>query len=317
MILLAMRLTASRIPAIQTFLKVSRAGAFLALALGGTAVPTRAQSAPPPANLVKVVGIENEYQDIANQVGGNRVQTYTILSDPNVDPHLYESNVDDAKIVANADIIIENGVGYDDFADHLMSASPRADRILLKVQTLTNHQTGDNPHLWYDTFNTMPALIPALVQALSQKDPSGAQFYAAQGQAFLNSLQQIQAVCTALKQKYSGTPVLGTEPLWNYQAKWCGINMLDAEGPFQKATQDGNDPPAFAVAKFRDELNNGASKMLMFNDQALTPMSQQMQTLAQANNVPVVAMSETEPPNTTYQQWMTSQLQAVLQALGG
>ncbi|HEX6513914.1 MAG TPA: zinc ABC transporter substrate-binding protein [Chloroflexota bacterium] len=297
---------------------ILRALSLSAFVLAGSVLPATAQSAPPPpAHLVKVLGVENEYQDIANQVGGNRVQTYTILSDPSVDPHLYETNVDDAKIVASADIIIENGVGYDDFADHLMAASPRPDRILLKVETLTGHQPGDNPHLWYDTFNTMPALIPALVQALSKKDPAGAQFYAAQGQTFLNSLSQIQAVCNTIKQKYSAAPVLATEPLWNYQAKPCGVNVLDAEGPFQKATQDGNDPPAFAVAKFRDQLNSGAAKLLMFNNQAVTPMSQQMQGLAQANNIAVVAMSETEPPNTPYQQWMTSQLQAVLQALGG
>ncbi|MBV9121084.1 MAG: zinc ABC transporter substrate-binding protein, partial [Chloroflexi bacterium] len=100
----------------------------------GTASVAEAQTNSPSQLPVKVLGVENEYQDIANQIGGSRVQTYTILSDPNVDPHLYESSVDDAKIVASADIVIENGVGYDDFADHLMSASQRPDRIVLKVE---------------------------------------------------------------------------------------------------------------------------------------------------------------------------------------
>jgi zinc/manganese transport system substrate-binding protein len=289
----------------------------LAALFPASAAPAAAQTAPPAASLVKVLGIENHYQDIAAQVGGSRVQTSTILSDPSVDPHMYESSVEDAKLVAGADIVIENGAGYDTFADRLLSASPRPERLLLRVDKITGHKDGDNPHLWYDTFNTMPALVTALVQALSQKDPAGADYYAAQGQAFLASLQPIQTACDSLKQRYGGVAVLGTEPLWNYQAKACGLAMLDAEGDFQKATQDGNDPPAFAVVKFRNQIPGRVARMLMFNSQAVTPMSSQMQALAQANSIPVVAMSETEPSGTTYQQWMMSQLQAVLQALGG
>jgi zinc/manganese transport system substrate-binding protein len=283
------------------------------LTLLGAAAPASAQT----AGQVKVLGVENFYADIASQVGGSRVQVSTVLSDPSVDPHLYESNVDDAKLVASADIVIKNSVGYDPFIDKLLAASPRPNRTLIDVGALTKHVDGDNPHLWYDTFNTMPLLVPALVQALTQKDPGGGAAYQAGGQAFLDSLQPIQAVCSTIKQKYAGTPVLGTEPVWNYQAAACGVKMLDAEGDFQKATQDANDPPAFAVAKFRNQLNSGAAKFLMFNNQAVTPMSQQMQGLAQANNIPVVGMSETMPPGMNYQQWMTSQLQAALQALGG
>lgn len=298
----------------KTHITVTLASLLAAGTLLSTGTPgALAQTAPK----ISVLGVENFYADVAGQVGGNRVQTYTILSDPSVDPHLYESNVDDAKIVANADIVIKNSVGYDAFIDRLLAASPRPNRIVIDIAQLTGHKDGDNPHLWYDTFNTMPALVPALTQALSQKDPADQAYFASQGQAFLASLQPVQALETTLQQKYAGSPVLATEPIWNYQGKAAGITVLDAEGAFQKATQDGNDPPAFAVVKFRDQLASGQAKLLIFNSQAVTQMSQQMQALAQQNNVPVVSMSETEPPNTTYQQWMTSQLQAVLQALGG
>jgi len=266
---------------------------------------------------VQVVGVENFYADVAAQVGGSRTQVNTILSDPNVDPHVYESNVDDAKLVADADIVIKNGVGYDAFIDKLLAASPRPNRIVIDAAQLTGHKDGDNPHLWYDTFNTMPALVPALVQALSRKDPPGSAAYSAQGQAFLTSLQPIKNLESTLRQKYPGAPVMATEPLWNYMAKASGLNMLYAEGPFQKATQDGNDPPAYTVIQYREAITGGAARMLMFNNQAQTPMSQQLVALARQNNIPVVPMSETEPSNTTYQQWMGNQEQAVLQALGG
>lgn len=287
--------------------------AMVASLLAATAAPAAAQTAGP----VKVLGVENFYADIASQVGGTKVQVGTILSDPSVDPHLYESNVDDAKLIANADIVIKNSVGYDTFIDKLLAASPRQGRILIDVAQLTGHVDGDNPHLWYDTFNTMPILIPALTQALSQKDPADQAYFTAQGQAFLASLQPIQELVTTIKTKYAGAPVMASEPLWNYQAKAAGLNMLYAEGAFQKATQEANDPPAAAVVEYRNAINNRVAKMFMFNNQAVTQMSQQLSDYAAASNIPVVSMSETMPPNTTYQQWMISQLTAALQALGG
>jgi len=267
--------------------------------------------------MVKIVGVENFYAGIASQVGGRRVQVNAILSDPNVDPHVYESNVDDAKLVANANIVVKNGTGYDAFIDKLLAASPRPHRIVIDVGQLTGHKEGDNPHLWYDTFNTMPALILALVQALTHTDAADSAVYSAQGQAFLASLQPIKDLENTLQRKYPGAPVMATEPLWNYMAKASGLNMLYAEGPFQKATQDGNDPPAYTVIQYREAITGGAARLLMFNDQTQTPMSQQLVALARQNNIPVVPMSETEPPSTTYQQWMVNQQQAVLQALGG
>ena len=50
----------------------------------------------------KMVAAENFYGNIAEQIGGDRVEVTSILSDPNVDPHEYESNVDDAKAIAES-----------------------------------------------------------------------------------------------------------------------------------------------------------------------------------------------------------------------
>lgn len=295
-------------------LKTAVAGVLAAAALLGCGAQNAAVQKP---NQLHVVGVENFYADVAGQIGGSRVRTDAILSDPNVDPHIYESSVEDAKIVAGADIVVKNGAGYDAFIDKLLAASPQPSRIVIDVGRLTGHKLGDNPHLWYDTFNTMPLLAQALTQALSEKDPSGQAYFEAQGRAFQASLQPIQHVAATIQQQYGGAAALATEPLWNYQAKACGITVRDAEGAFQKATQDGNDPPAAAVVRFREQLSTGAARFLVVNGQAVTPLSQQMQALAKQQHVPVVTMDETEPPGTTYQQWMTHQLRSVLKALGG
>ncbi len=75
---------------------------------------------------INVVAAENFYGNIVAQLGGEKVNVTSILSDPNVDPHEYESSVDDAKAIAAADLVIENSGGYDDWMDKLLSASPSA-----------------------------------------------------------------------------------------------------------------------------------------------------------------------------------------------
>ena len=293
--------------------RLAAAASLLALALLGCGSPPPSQGSAK----LRVLGVENFYADVAGQVGAGKVRVDSILSDPSVDPHVYESSVDDAKLVAQADVVIENGAGYDAFVDKLLAASPRADRIVINVAQLTGHHDGDNPHLWYDTLNTMPPLARALAHALSQKDPADQSAFASGAQAFVDALEPIRTLQATIGQKYPGAPVLATEPLWNYGAAAAGLSMLDADGPFQKATEDGNDPPASAVVKFRTQLTSRTARLLVVNAQAESPTSQQMQALARQSGVPVVSMSETEPANTTYQQWMAGQLQAVLQALGG
>ena len=110
------------------------------------------------ATKVKIVAAENFYGNIAEQIGGDRVAVMSILSDPNVDPHEYESNVDDAKAIADADLLIENGGGYDDWMDKLLSASPNAKRILLNGFDLAVTKLPDNEHVWYAGITLRPSL---------------------------------------------------------------------------------------------------------------------------------------------------------------
>src|SRR5579859_3359344 len=71
------------------------------------------------SSAIKIVAAENFYGNIAQQLGGNKVQVLSILSDPNADPHEYESSVKDAEAVTNADIVIKNGDDYDTWMDKL------------------------------------------------------------------------------------------------------------------------------------------------------------------------------------------------------
>src|SRR5262245_32126210 len=114
-------------------------------------------------------------------------------------------------------------------------------------------------------FIPIPLIASNLTQALATFDTANAVEFPAREAAFIAELQQLNDQLAAVKAKYAGTPVLATEPVFNYMAAAAGIKVVDAEGEFQKATQDGNDPPASAVARYREQLSSKAVKALIYN----------------------------------------------------
>src|SRR2546430_12738478 len=80
-----------------------------------------ASKSAPKTGVVRVVAAENFWGNIAAQLGGDHVKVTSIISDPAVDPHLYESSAEDAAALTEADLVIVNGLGYDDSIDKLLS----------------------------------------------------------------------------------------------------------------------------------------------------------------------------------------------------
>ncbi|HEX5414664.1 MAG TPA: zinc ABC transporter substrate-binding protein [Chloroflexota bacterium] len=279
---------------------------------GASPAPTAASG----GSRVPVVAAENFYGDLATQIGGDRVEVVSLLSDPNTDPHAYESNAEAARAVANARLVIKNGLGYDAFVDKLLAASPRPNRVVIDVGTLTGHQEGDNPHIWYDP-KTMPRVADQLAATLTQLAPNGKASFAARLQAFAIAEKPVDERIGTIRAKYQGASVLATEPGFTYLAEALGLTIVDRDGAFQRAVEAGNDPPASAVARFRNLLTTRAVRVLIYNRQAITPITTQMEDLARQNGIPVVAVTETEPPDKTYQQWLLDELATLHQALGG
>src|ERR1700694_66238 len=90
--------------------------------------PAAPRAAPAPTNsgpAIKLLGTENFYADLLAQIGGERVQATSLLNDPNADPHAFESSAQDAALVADAQLVIVNGLGYDDFMARLLGASTK------------------------------------------------------------------------------------------------------------------------------------------------------------------------------------------------
>ena len=96
--------------------------------------------------IIQIVAAENFWGSLVSQIGGTHVQVLSIVSDPNADPHEYESNTANARAFATADYIVVNGAGYDEWANKLISAGIKPNAQVLNVANLIGQQNGDNPH---------------------------------------------------------------------------------------------------------------------------------------------------------------------------
>ena len=263
--------------------------------------------------VIQVVAAENFYGDLASQLGGAHVSVVSILSNPNVDPHEYESNMQTATAVYHAGLVIENGASYDTWMDKLLSASPNPQRIVITAATVAPHQLADNPHLWYSLVN-MQAVAQAITQALVKLDPQDAAVFNANLSTFQASLAPVQQVIDAIKSRYAGTPVGLTETIFLYQTELTGLKVLTPLA-FEKAIAEGNDPPADSVVTTNDQVIHKQVKVLIYNQQTVTPITTNLENEAKAAGIPLVSVTETMPEGKTYQQWMLDQLSALKQAL--
>jgi zinc/manganese transport system substrate-binding protein len=259
-----------------------------------------------------IVAAENVYGDVARQLAGPDAVVVSILNNPDQDPHLFEASPSVARALSGARIVVYNGADYDPWMPKLLAAARAQARQAIVVAELTHKQAGDNPHLWYDV-EAVAATAQALAAALQTADPRHAPDYAARLAAFTASLQPLRARISALREKYRGVPVSATEPVFGYMASALGLQMRNER--FQMAVMNDTEPAASDIAAFEGDLRGHRVRLLLFNSQAANGAAKRLLRIATEANVPVVGVTETEPADTTYQEWMARELDAVGAAL--
>lgn len=277
--------------------------AFLAVAATSTAFA---------AGPIQIVAAENFYGDVASQIGGDTVAVTSVLNNPDQDPHLFEASPSVARALAQARIAVASGAGYDPWMHALLEATHAPGRVEIVVADLVGRTPGDNPHIWYDP-DTMPAFATHLAATLERLDPAHAAADRERLATFLASLKPIEARIAALRARLKGTEAAATEPVFGYMFQALG--MVVREQKFQLAVMNATEPAARDVATFENDLRSHRVKLLVYNAQATDEIATRMKRLALAAGVPVVGVTETEPPGTTWQQWMMTTLDAVDRAL--
>lgn len=263
---------------------------------------------------VEVVAGENFWGDIASQLGGSHAHVQSVVTDPNADPHEYESNTVDARAFAAANVVILNGAGYDDWARKLLDANPSSGRMVLDVASLLGKKSGDNPHFWYDP-DYVIRVADQITAELKATDSSDASYFDGQRSAFTTSLAPYERRLTEIKQKFGGVPIGSTESIFVYMARYLGLQLISPP-EFMQAVAEGNDPPADTVVTFHDQIAQGSIKVLVYNLQTATAVTTNLRIEAAQRSIPVVGVSETlQPISASFQEWQDSQLIALENAL--
>jgi zinc/manganese transport system substrate-binding protein len=291
-------------------LSVARVSVVVALALSACN-----SGVPGAAGRIRTVGAENQYANVISQVGGRYVQVSAIMSDPNTDPHTFEVSTGVARDVASAQLIVQNGVGYDEFMNQLESASPNASRDVVDVQTLMDLPLETkNPHLWYDpTVMTLTAV--RIEKDLALLDPQHAKYFARRLYNFQVSILNLDKAIAKFRHQFAGTKVATTEPVADYLLSALGLDNL-TPFRFQADIMNGVDPSPEDISLQQSFFTSNQAKVFCYNAQVSSSVTTDLRTLAEKSHVPVVAVYETMPtPDYDYQTWMLAEIGALTKAL--
>jgi zinc/manganese transport system substrate-binding protein len=295
--------------------KLALSSAILVTGLALASCSSSGTSTSSKPGVISAVGAENEYANVLEQIGGKYVQVSSILNNPNTDPHTYEASTSVAQEVGAAQLIVQNGVGYDTFMNKIESASPSTSRRVIVVQKVLDlPDSTPNPHLWYDP-KTMPAVATVMASDLSAIQPSHKAYFEARLTAFVASLRPWLDTIAAFKAAHPGTTVAVTEPVADYLLEAMGMKNL-TPFTFQADIMNGVDPSPEAITQEQGFLTGHQARVFCYNQQVVDSLTTSIRQTAQTSGVPVVGVYETMPtPGYNYQSWMLAEVKAIESAV--
>jgi len=257
---------------------------------------------------INIVTTTNFYGEVAKAVGGNRVKVQSIINQPSVDPHDFEPTPAVAKKVAQADLVLANGIGYDGWMNKVVRSTNHAQLIRVGEDVL-KRKAGVNEHLWYDT-KTMPAVANYIAEQLAKKRPQDRAYFQANAKKYVATLKPVQRIVKQLQakvQRLDQRNVLVSEPVFDYALTNLGFKVVNTD--FEQAVEKGTDPSPKVIQDMQTAMKKQQVACFVDNSQVSDKIVDNMVTLANQNEIPVLKVTETMPANLTYQQWMLKQYQ--------
>ena len=308
------------------------------LALAGCASsPGGATSDDNADGRLQIVASTNVYGDIAENIAGDLADVTSIITSAAQDPHSYEASAQDQLALSRADLVIENGGGYDPFIDTLLDGSANDSVTVLNASEASgllegdghdheegeadaggedghDHIEGFNEHVWY-SFHAVDEIAHELAHELGDLDEANAAAYEANYEAFAAKLDELHDRAHAMEPRTAGLSAAITEPVPLYLLEDIGLgNATPAE--FSEAIEEGTDVPPAVLQETLAVFSSGSVALLAYNDQTAGPETEEVRTAAEAADVPVVDFTETLPDGEDYLGWMTANLDAIDVALG-
>jgi zinc/manganese transport system substrate-binding protein len=269
----------------------------------------------PSSGKLRVVAAEDFWGSIAEQLGGNRVEVTSIITNPAADPHDYEPTSEDARTMAGAQMSIVNGIGYDEWATKLLAANPDSDRVELTVGDVLGLGDGDNPHQWYSPAS-VHRVIGQMTADYKRADPGNDAYFDRRRTAFdTKGLAEYDELISQIKGRYSGTPVGASESIFEPLAPALGLRLITPKG-FLDAIAEGTEPTPADKATTDAQIAGHQIEVWVYNSQNATPDVQRLGEAAKGAGIPIATITETlTPQGASFEAWMTRELRGLRAAL--
>lgn len=310
------------------------------LTLAGCASPAAGGSDASDDRL-SVVASTNVYGQIVEEIGGDLVDVTSIIDSESQDPHSFEASAQDQLTVTNADLIIENGGGYDAFIEALVDASGAEAHVITAAtfnhdwpaeggtdeeHTDENHTDEDhaehdhahiegfNEHVWYDP-HTIEHVAEAIAEELGELQPADKATFDSNAETFIAQIAGLEDSLATIDTAHAGEKVFATEPVPVYLVVSAGLENVTPEA-FSEAVEEGQDVPPATLLESLGLIDSGDVKVVITNTQTGGAETTQIVDAAEATSLPVIAFSETLPEGQTYISWMQANIDALSGALG-
>jgi zinc/manganese transport system substrate-binding protein len=266
---------------------------------------------------VQVVTSTDVYGAIVRAVAGSHADVTSLIDSPAQDPHSFEASARNQLAVSRADVIVENGGGYDDFMNRLRDASGKPGATTLDAVALSGHTAPAggrlNEHVWYD-FRSVARFVARLADVLAAREPAHAHAFRLAATRFTTGLRTLETTESAVRARYAGTPVAITEPVPDYLLQACGlVNRTPAQ--FSAALEGDAEVPAAVLEQTLALFDDHAVRVLVYNAQTAGAETTRVLAEAHTNGVPAVPVTETLPAGIGYLAWMRGNLAALEKAL--
>ncbi|WP_396667260.1 metal ABC transporter solute-binding protein, Zn/Mn family [Microbacterium sp. R86528] len=320
-------------------------GAASALVLSGCASTTSDATSDSETDAITVVASTNVYGQIAEVVGADLVEVTSIVTNAAQDPHSFEASARDQLTVEQADLVIENGGGYDSFMDSLVEASGSEAHVITAAEFSHSwpteegeedhsdhdhdeedeehadeddhaghdHIEGFNEHVWYDP-HTMAYVADAIAEELGEISPDDAEIFTANAEAFHDEIEGLEESLEEIDAAHAGDEAFLTEPVGGYLVIAAGLEDV-TPSEFSEAVEEGQDVAPATLLEALSIVTDGELSVMITNTQTGGAETAQVVTEAEKEAIPVVAFSETLPEGQTYISWMQENIENLAAAL--
>ena len=244
---------------------------------------------------LNVVATTNFYGNIAQEVLGDHGTVTSIINSPNIDPHDFTPTTATAKKVAKANLVIENGVGYDTWVNKLQ----------VSVGKIVGAKDGDNEHLWYNPAN-IEKYVDALAAQYGRLLPQDAAAFKKNAAAYKKKLNILNQKMDQIKNEKQNANVAVSEPVFNYALQKMGFKVTYSH--FALAIEEGSDPSYTDIRDLQNSIKEHKIAFFVLNKQDDSKIVDNIADLCRKENIPVLEVTETMPKGGNYIDWFSNEL---------